>query len=290
MRRKLLLAVVMIAILPAGVQNAFAVASVRIVSFGTDKDIYHLGEKMNISLVLYAQREINNVSVSVKGMKSRAGSNLISLSRSVNLSAGENEITFESSVPRCGCAVTYGNKFINATVAYEGEILNATHGFAITPRGHGQTTYVSIFADEVKRMIDAEDIILLDIRAEEEYKAAHIDDAICIPLSELKNQSGLDELDKSKKIVVYGESGEDSAEACSILIQKDFKKVYNMLGGLKAWQQNGFPVSASSTSTSGFEAFIAFAAFAFALLFSRKSGRGGEGGRGVKGGKNSKNK
>ena len=48
--------------------------------------------------LLYAQREINNVSVSVKKMKSRAGSNLISLSRSVNLSAGENEITFESRV------------------------------------------------------------------------------------------------------------------------------------------------------------------------------------------------
>ena len=58
----------------------------------------------------------------------------------------------------------------------------------------------------------------------------------------------------------------------------------------KAWQQNGFPVSASSTSTSGFEAFIAFAALAFALLFGRKSSRGREGGRGVKGGKNSKNK
>ena len=156
------------------------------------------------------------------------------------------------------------------------------HGFAITP--HGQTTYVSIFDDEVKRMLDTEDIILLDIREEEKYKEAHIDGAICIPLSELKNQSGLDELDKSKKIVVYGESGEDSAEACSILIQKDFKKIYNMLGGLKAWQQNGFPVSASSTSTSGFEAFIAFAAFAIALLFGRKSGRDREGG------KNSKNK
>lgn len=105
----------MMIILFTGMQNAFADAFIRIVSFGTDK-----GEKMNISLVLYAQ----NVSVSVKGMKSRAGSNLISLSRSVNLSAGENEITFESRVPRCGCAV-----------AYEGEILNATHGFAITPRG-----------------------------------------------------------------------------------------------------------------------------------------------------------
>jgi len=73
------------------------------------------------------------VSVSVKGMKSRAGSNLISLLRSVNLSADENEITFESRVPSCGCAVAYGNKFINATVAYEGKILNATHSFAITP-------------------------------------------------------------------------------------------------------------------------------------------------------------
>ena len=58
-------------------------------------------------------------------MKSRAGNNLISLSRSVNLSAGENEITFESRVPNCGYAVAYGNKLINATVAYEGKILNA---------------------------------------------------------------------------------------------------------------------------------------------------------------------
>ena len=129
-------------------------------------------------------------------------------------------------------------------------------------------------------MPDAEGIILW---AEDACKAAHIDGAICIPLSELKNQSGLEELNKSKKIVVYSESGEDSAEACSILIQKD-EKVYNMLGSLKTWQQNGFPVSASSTSTSGFEAFIAFAALAFALLFGRKSSRG------VKGGKNSKNK
>jgi len=39
MRRKVLLAVVMIAILPAGVQNAFADASVNVVSFSTDKDI-----------------------------------------------------------------------------------------------------------------------------------------------------------------------------------------------------------------------------------------------------------
>ena len=102
------------------------------------------------------------------------------------------------------------------------------------------------------------------------------------PAFRTEESERLDELDKSKKIVVYGESGEDSAEACSILIQKDFKKVYNMLGGLKAWQQNGFPVSAPLTSTSGFEAFIAFAALAFALLFGRKSSRGGKGGRGVR--------
>jgi len=151
------------------------------------------------------------------------------------------------------------------TVAYEDKILNATHGFAITPRV--QTTYVSIF-DDVKRMLDT--VILIDVRAEEEYKAAHIDGAICILLSELNNRT--EELDKSKKIVVYRESREDSAESCSILIQKDFKK----------GQQNGFLVSASSTSTSGFETFFAFAALAFALLFGRKSSRGGKGGRGVR--------
>jgi len=39
MREKVLLAVVIIVILSAGVQNAFADASVRVVSFSTDRDI-----------------------------------------------------------------------------------------------------------------------------------------------------------------------------------------------------------------------------------------------------------
>jgi len=39
MREKVLLAVVMIAILSAGVQNAFTDASVKVVSFSTDRDI-----------------------------------------------------------------------------------------------------------------------------------------------------------------------------------------------------------------------------------------------------------
>ncbi|MHC1636276.1 MAG: rhodanese-like domain-containing protein [Candidatus Methanospirareceae archaeon] len=63
-----------------------------------------------------------------------------------------------------------------------------------------------------------------------------------------------------------------NAEACDILLQKDFKNVYNMLGGLKAWQREGFPVT-PSTSTGGFEIFFIFAALYCFLSISRNKNK-----------------
>ena len=56
---------------------------------------------------------------------------------------------------------------------------------------------------------------------------------INIPNSVL--ESRLDELDKSKTIIVYCRSGGRSSVAKNTLAQHDFV-VYNMLGGINAWK------------------------------------------------------
>lgn len=262
--------VMLLAFAGASMQNAFAYDSadadnaIKIVSLSTDKDVYHLGENMEIVLVVYSPGNVSNVLIEVSGLKGRHGIDLISFSRGANLTSGENKMTFSSRIPSCGCAVSYGTHFINASVAYGhaggSEVVNATHSIVLTSRG--QITYVNITGEEAKRLIESEKVILLDVRTEEEeYNSAHIEGATLIPVSELSNRT--EELNKSKKIIVYCRSGHLSATASGILIEHGFKKVYNVLGGINAWEERGYAVVPTATPTPeqpGSEAVLAIAA------------------------------
>ena len=247
----------------AGMQSTFAFSpadvdnAIKIASLSTDKDVYHLSENMEIVLSVYSAENVSNVLINVSGLKGRHEKNLVSFSRDENLSAGENKMVFQYGIPSCGCAVSYGNHFVNVSVVHDGEVVNATHGIVLTSRG--QITYVNITGEEAKRMVDTEDVSLLDVRTEEEYNPAHIEGATLIPVSELSNRTG--ELNKSKKIVVYCLSGRRSATASSILVEHGFERIYNVLGGINAWEERGYPVvnTTSSPEQPGFETVIAIA-------------------------------
>jgi rhodanese-related sulfurtransferase len=45
----------------------------------------------------------------------------------------------------------------------------------------------------------------------------------------------LDGLDKSKTYLVYCRSGNRSGKACHTMLDKGFKQVYNLDGGISAW-------------------------------------------------------
>lgn len=246
----------------AGMQNGFAFSpaadnTIKVVSLSTDKDVYHLSENMEIVLSVYSRENVSNVLIKVSGLKGRHGSNLVSFSRDANLSAGENKRVFSYGIPSCGCAVCYGNSFINASVFHDGGVVNATHSIALTSRG--KITCVKITGEEAKRVIDTEDVTLLDVRTEDEYNAAHIERATLIPVSELSNRT--EELNKSKKIVVYCRSGRRSATASDILIEDGFERVYNVLGGINEWEERGYPVvnTTSSPEQNGFGVVLAIA-------------------------------
>jgi len=96
-------------------------------------------------------------------------------------------------------------------------------------------TYTDITVEEAHEMYEENptQITFLDVRTEEEYNAEHILDAVNIPLSELEGRIG--ELDATKKIIVYSQSGKISRDACEILAENGFH-AYNLLGGLDAWR------------------------------------------------------
>ena len=75
---------------------------------------------------------------------------------------------------------------------------------------------------------------LLDVRQPKEYEQSHIPGANLIPVGQLSDR--LDELDPGKPVVVYCAVGGRSRAAAQLLAGKGFDDVYNVKGGIKAWE------------------------------------------------------
>lgn len=88
-----------------------------------------------------------------------------------------------------------------------------------------------------------DDALILDVREDKEYAAGHIPKAKHIPLGQLAKR--MQELDKfkSKPILVTCRSGQRSGRACSMLKKAGFETVYNLAGGILAWQRANLPVT-----------------------------------------------
>ncbi len=99
------------------------------------------------------------------------------------------------------------------------------------------TPVKSINSEEVKRFMAGHEegvYTLLDVRQPGEYEAEHIPGAKLIPLPGLKD--GLRQLDKQQPVIVYCASGGRSLAAAQLLSGLDFNEIYNLQGGIKAWQ------------------------------------------------------
>lgn len=126
-------------------------------------------------------------------------------------------------------------------------------------------------ADEAKKFIEgksAEEYQLLDVRQPKEYEAEHLPGALLIPLSDLSARMG--ELDKEKTVIAYCAVGGRSRAAAQLLSGNDFKEVFNMSGGIKAW--NG--LKATGPEEEGLEIFTGNEEFgdAVSLAYTMEDG------------------
>ena len=75
---------------------------------------------------------------------------------------------------------------------------------------------------------------LLDVRQPREYEQGHLAGALLMPVKEVTTR--IAELDREKPVLVYCHSGVRSKAACQLLLAEGFREVYNMSGGIVAWQ------------------------------------------------------
>lgn len=90
--------------------------------------------------------------------------------------------------------------------------------------------------------------LVLDIRPSKDFGAGHVIGARNIPSAELDGR--MTELDKFREqpFVVYCDVGQTSHKAANLLIKHGFKAVHIIKGGIKAWQNEHFPLERGEKS------------------------------------------
>lgn len=101
----------------------------------------------------------------------------------------------------------------------------------------------SVGTTDATRLINHEDALILDIRPNNEYSDGHIVNCKHVPMSELSKRLGDLEKYRDKPIIAYCRSGSRSVAACQLLTKEGFEKVYNLSGGIMAWESANLPVS-----------------------------------------------
>ncbi len=95
--------------------------------------------------------------------------------------------------------------------------------------------YRKITPDEAKaRMDSGDEVLILDVRTQEEYDAGHIPGAVLLPNETIGSEAPAILPDKGAEILIYCRSGRRSAEAANKLVALGYTGVYDF-GGIIDW-------------------------------------------------------
>lgn len=133
----------------------------------------------------------------------------------------------------CGCADDAG--VVQGETGAEGAI-------------RGVTVPEAVFLIEKYQGDDT--FVILDVRRPDEYAGGAIGGAVNLDYSDpdFPEQAGL--LDRERTYLVYCRSGGRSGSASRILETLGFVRVYDLEGGIEAWQAAGYPVVIPETETN----------------------------------------
>ena len=94
--------------------------------------------------------------------------------------------------------------------------------------------YVHITQEEARRMMTEEDVVIVDVRRQDEYDEGHIPGAVCIPNESIGDEMPEELPDTDQVILVYCRSGRRSREAAQKLADMGYTGVYEF-GGILDW-------------------------------------------------------
>jgi len=99
----------------------------------------------------------------------------------------------------------------------------------------------NIDAKTLKEWVDADEVVVIDVREPAEHSTKKIDGTILLPVGRICT-GDLPELG-GKKLVVHCLKGGRGENACQKILSEQFEgEIYNLEGGIEAWEAAGLPV------------------------------------------------
>jgi rhodanese-related sulfurtransferase len=102
-----------------------------------------------------------------------------------------------------------------------------------------------VSAEEMQQISQLDEVQLVDIRTPEEYKEGHIAGFQNINYLSPNFEKEIEQLDKSKPVIVYCKTGNYSRKCTVKMKQKGFVKVYDLDGGIAKWKFKGFNIKSN---------------------------------------------
>ena len=97
------------------------------------------------------------------------------------------------------------------------------------------TTYKQISQEDAKEMMDAEDVIILDVREQDKYDSGHIPGAVLLPVGTIDEDTAASVIpEKDSIVLVYCRSGNRSKTASAALAELGYTQIYEF-GGIQDW-------------------------------------------------------
>lgn len=93
---------------------------------------------------------------------------------------------------------------------------------------------VNVISAKVAEKMMKEDVIILDVREEDEYNEGHIANSILVPYQNIEENIAKLPSDKDQIILVYCRSGRRSNIAANELVERGYHRVYDF-GGIEDW-------------------------------------------------------
>ncbi len=96
----------------------------------------------------------------------------------------------------------------------------------------------NINPSSARKLIENEEIIILDVRAPWEFAEGHVKNAKNLDFTDPDFSDNLEKLDKDKKYLVYCKTGRRGAMALEVMENIGFKNLYNLIGGYGSWNRD----------------------------------------------------
>ena len=95
--------------------------------------------------------------------------------------------------------------------------------------------YCQISQEEAKKMMDTQDVIILDVREQNEFDAGHIQEAVLLPVGSITEATAAAVIpEKNSVVLVYCRSGNRSKTASQTLADIGYRNIYEF-GGINTW-------------------------------------------------------